>query len=550
MYRPDNPRTPRARRAIIRSAAIAGAVAVVAASCGSDVTGSQATQDQLDAAVAEADPVQAASAAVLEQEPMSAVPSNAGEITITSAVRWDEEVGSFDVTEGSDVLGCTGGSYTEEGLATAVARVYTCESGDRSGTFTVHFNPGPTDTPGEFASEWTVEAATGEFAGLQGAGDFLAVLDDDEEGAAETWTAEVDFDGPSDGGAPTESAVDDFDGTLDQAFLAERVERLQVPDDVGAVMVTVIDSDGVPIVAADGADPTGVVPTASDRFRVGSISKTFTALTALSLVDDGLIGLDDPIDDHLTRAAGWDGVTVRDLLQHTSGVPNYTEVDGFFDMLAEDHGRIWTPEEMVGLVADDAPDFDAGSDFRYSNTNYILLGMLIEDVTGQPFDQVMRARVIDPAGMSDTYLAGAEDGPDPIGSFTSMWEPLAPVDFDYTSIATSAWSAGAMVSTAEDLHRLFTALFGGQLISEEGLAEMTANEDYGFGIELWDGEKTLVGHGGRIVGFETLVFHAPESGQTAFWATNSDELHFGSLVGEVVEAMVPELREEAGTATD
>lgn len=477
-------------------------------------------------------------------------PTVSGEITISAAAEWAEDSGSFEVVEGADVIDCASGSYTEQGLATTFERVYICESGDRTGTFTVHFGPEPGDEPGTFASEWTVEGSTGDFAGLQGDGDFLAVVNDDDTGADETWTGEIGFGTPDPDADDVAGEAEPFDGVLDEAFLTERVEQLQVPDDVGAILVSVIDADGSPVWATGGNGPDGATPTSSDPFRIGSITKVFTSLTTLSLVEEGLIALDDPVVDHVTRVDVPADLTIRDLLQHTSGIANYTDGEDFFEVIMEDAARRWTPEEMVALSSDvDDPGAQAAADtdgkFSYSNTNYVVLGIMIEEVTGEMLHDVVRARVTDVAGMPTTYLAGYEDGAEPFGAFVAMDdEPVAPIDFDYTSIATSAWSAGAMVSSADDLHRLFTALYDGEIMSDVLLAEMTANEQYGLGIELWDEDKTLVGHGGSIPGYETLVFHAPESGQTAFWAVSGDGLQFGPLVDVVVEAMVPELRED------
>ncbi|MDW3214743.1 MAG: hypothetical protein R8G01_12135 [Ilumatobacteraceae bacterium] len=98
-----------------------------------------------------------------------------------------------------------------------------------------------------------------------------------------------------------------------------------------------------------------------------------------------------------------------------------------------------------------------------------------------------------------------------------------------------------MVSSGDDLHRLFTALVAGDIIPDELVVEMIANEEYGLGIEPWDEDDSLIGHGGSIFGFEALVFHHPESGRTAFWASTSDGLRWGPIVEDTVMAMVPGL---------
>ncbi len=195
------------------------------------------------------------------------------------------------------------------------------------------------------------------------------------------------------------------------------------------------------------------------------------------------------------------------------------------------------------MIAGLEPVFEPGSEWHwsYSNTNYIVLGVLIEEVTDRSFAEVLRARIIEPLGMGSTYLAGFEDGPGAFGAYVSLSpdQPAEPIDFDFTSITTSTSAAGGIVSTAPDLHTLFTALLDGQVVSADTLAEMIGNprrtglsvmgneSDYGLGIQIWNTfggrpVEGLVGHGGDIVGYRTLVAHAPETGMTAFWVTTNN----------------------------
>ena len=329
-------------------------------------------------------------------------------------------------------------------------------------------------------------------------------------------------------------------------LLVEQVARVLVPEDEGAVMVVIVDADGTAVHASEGTDPDGNAPTPDDAFRVGSITKTFTALATLTLVDEGLVELDAPASDYVTRVDVPEGVTVRHLLQHTSGIPNFTDDPSFVSRVVDDPSRVWTPEEGFALVADDEPLFAPGGEFRYSNTNYIVLGVLIEEVSGQPAAEVIRARILEPLALDSTYLSGFEAGPDPFGAYTSLSGSPAPIDFDYTSIETDAWTAGAMVSSARDLHTLFTAVLDGQVISPASLAAMTAGrstrtdsrargDEYGFGL-LIDGFGTmerLFGHGGGIVGYRTLVAHAPQTGKTAFWVATGARIDFQRTVSQV-----------------
>ena len=327
--------------------------------------------------------------------------------------------------------------------------------------------------------------------------------------------------------------------TIDEAFLAEQVAKSWDPSQPGAVMVSVYGPDGGVAYASVGTDPSGATPTPDDLFRVGSISKLFTSLTVLSLVEDGLVDLDAPLNQYIDRVETGEGVTVRDALQHRSGIPNYTESAGFWDAMVGDTGREWSPEEIIALVPTDALDFVPGTEFAYSNTNYIMLGLLIEEVTGLSYHEAIRDRVITPLALNDTYLAEFEDGPPVFGGYYELLGAIEPLTFDFTSIGTAAWSAGAVVSNGHDLHTVMTALFAGEIISPEFVTEMTANPEYGFAIYVPGimSETPLYGHDGRIPGSGTFYVHAPETGMTVFTVSNADHLKVTPATAGVAEVI-------------
>ena len=169
------------------------------------------------------------------------------------------------------------------------------------------------------------------------------------------------------------------------------------------------------------------------------------------------------------------------------------------------------------------------------DTNYLVLGILIEEVTGRDFAAEMRRRIISPLDLDETYLAGSENGPDPFGAYTSMRGDLEAIDFDYTSAATAEWAAGAMVSSAMDLHALLSAVFAGRVISDESLAEMTAGDEYGLGIFPVGDE--LFGHDGWMPGYATVVLHGPRSGMTAFWVATHEAIDFSNTIDPVIERL-------------
>jgi len=298
-------------------------------------------------------------------------------------------------------------------------------------------------------------------------------------------------------------------------------------------MVAVIEPDGSVTSASNTADTDEIAVGPDDVFRIGSITKVFTSALTLGLVDDGLVDLDAPAGDYVSRAAVPDGVTVRHLLGHRSGIANYTTAE-FFDETKADDSSVWTPEELVAVVADAPTEFEPDAEFGYSNTNYILLGMLIEEITGTSYDEALRSRILDPLGMSSTYVDGFEDGPDVVGAYSSFFTgSLEPITADYTSVATGAWSAGAMVSSPADLHAFFTALAAGEVIGDELVAEMaTAQDEYGLGLMIGVGGlcDDLYGHGGEIPGFKNFVLHSPATGRTGYSVSTSEAIESLSTV--------------------
>ena len=298
----------------------------------------------------------------------------------------------------------------------------------------------------------------------------------------------------------------------------------------GGLLFAVIDASGEVVAGSNGSDAAGVVPTTDDAFRIGSITKVFTSVATLALVDDGLVDLDASAADYVTRVPVPGDVTVRNLLEHRSGIASYTDHPDFFATAFEDLDRVWTPEDAFEWVADEPPLFEPDSQFHYSNTNYTILGILVEEVTGQPYHQVLRDRIIEPLGLSSTYVAGFEDGPTPFDPFEGDVGP----DFDYTSVATSAWSGGAIVSTAADLHTFFSALSDGRMISAEQYQGMTDSDEYGLGLEI---HGDTFGHGGSIPGYETFLTHSPETGLTGFVATTEPGPDLSYVIGKLFEGI-------------
>lgn len=272
-------------------------------------------------------------------------------------------------------------------------------------------------------------------------------------------------------------------------------------------------------------------------FRVGSISKPFIATIVLQLVDEGLVDLDAPLIDVLPDTSIGSDTTIRQLLSHQSGIPNYTANPGFFPVVLADPMRAFEPSEVLDFAT--GPIGDSVGSFSYSNTNYILLGQLIEHLDGGDLNASLERRITEPIGLNATFFATAER-PAP-ADLVAAWspgvlsgEPEAP----YTAIATSAWSAGALISTTENLAAFLDALFDGGLVSGDALAQMTATGADGYGLGLFAAQlgpgQDGFAHNGGIPGYSSTMAINPESGDTLVILTNSDALVADRLAPRII----------------
>ncbi|MEU4690641.1 serine hydrolase domain-containing protein [Actinoplanes sp. NPDC023714] len=263
-------------------------------------------------------------------------------------------------------------------------------------------------------------------------------------------------------------------------------------------------------------------PVPGGRFRVGSITKTFVATVILQLAGEGRLRLDDTLQQWLPGAVpGGAGITIRHLLQHTSGLFDYTEAlfTSVEDVLAARY-RTFRPEELVALAAARPPLFAPGTSWSYSNTNYILLGMIVRRATGRPYAKEVDRRILAPLRLHGTEVPGTDitiDGPHAHG-YEGIERDGAIVPLDFTDLNPSmAGSAGEIVSTTADLNRFYRSLLGGRLLRRPQLAAMLANPagELGYGLGIYQqplpGGPTLWGHSGGIFGYVTYSFSTPDA---------------------------------------
>ncbi|RPI61430.1 MAG: class A beta-lactamase-related serine hydrolase, partial [Lysobacterales bacterium] len=273
-----------------------------------------------------------------------------------------------------------------------------------------------------------------------------------------------------------------FAPALAAAQDAARMEALIQPrvDDktfMGAVLVArgdeVILSKGYGFANLEWSIPN----TPSTKFRLGSVTKQFTAAAILLLADRGKLALDDPVKKHWPDApAAWDAITIFHLLTHTSGIPNFTN-DA--ELMRTQRVMPSTPEKTLGHVRDKPLDFAPGERMSYSNSGYVLLGLLVERVGGQSYADFVRDNIFEPLGMNDSgYDVSAAIIPNRASGYASGMRNAPYVDM------TVPHGAGALYSTTEDLLRWTQGLFGARLLSAASLEKMITpfKNDYAFGV--------------------------------------------------------------------
>ncbi|GHE14384.1 serine hydrolase [Streptomyces alanosinicus] len=278
-------------------------------------------------------------------------------------------------------------------------------------------------------------------------------------------------------------------------------------------------------------------PPTDGRFWIGSTTKTFTATLVLQLVAEGKIGLDAPVAGYLPELGLDRRITVRMLLQHTSGLFNYAGGERYDDGTfvpgipaagkewMDNRFRTYRPAELVRFALSKRAPFAPGTDQRYSNTNYTLALLLVEKVTGRSYAEEMRRRILRPLGLRDTSVPGSRTelpGPHAHGYYryqdAGQWKV---VDVARQNLSLLA-GAGDMISTTQDLHTFVSALLGGKLLPAKLLAEMrTPHGKLGYGFGLWVQDVgpgcggTLVHHnGGAPGGYGALMISTPDGRKT------------------------------------
>ena len=287
-------------------------------------------------------------------------------------------------------------------------------------------------------------------------------------------------------------------------------------------------SFGIATGVSDTATKAAMKP--SDRMLMGSVGKTYVAAVALQLIGEGRFALDDKIEKHLgkepwfARLPNARDVTVRHLMTHTSGLVRYEFKEQFTADLTRQPDKIWRPEGLLAYVLDSPPPFAPGTDWEYSDTNYIVLGMIIERTTGSTYYAQMKKRLLDPLKLRDTAPSDSQRIPGLVQGYAGPNNPFGGTDAmiqngRFVINPQFEWTGGGVAGTTQDLARWARALYGGGVVPASLMPEMVngvaaklgPNTKYGLGVIIRPTAfGTSYGHSGFFPGYLTEMMYFPD----------------------------------------
>jgi D-alanyl-D-alanine carboxypeptidase len=314
--------------------------------------------------------------------------------------------------------------------------------------------------------------------------------------------------------------------------LQATLDSLRTSTNTAGATAAVIFPDGKVWTGASGEAWTGQPATPGTLFELGSITKTYTAALVLRLAAAGTLALDDPLTRWLPDFPASSGVTLRHLLNHTSGIHNLTDDPRYIPALIQNPARHWTAREQFEFVGPAA--FAPGTGWGYSNTGYLLLGLVAEKAGGASIATLMRRELLEPLNLKQTFFE-VEDSVsgEKAHAFLDINGDGTPEDLSAliprTAFITAAWTAGAMTASAEDAARFMRAVHEGPGLDAPGRTQMqttvnrTDGNRHGLGLLVIGQDSALLsGHLGNSAGYSGAVFHSPTLGITIALLTNRD----------------------------
>ena len=312
-----------------------------------------------------------------------------------------------------------------------------------------------------------------------------------------------------------------IDAALTKAFVATKAP--------GVVVGIFIPGEGAYVAAKGFADiRSKMAMRSSYYFRIGSITKTFTATALLMLADEKKVGLDDPVNKYVDFVPNGDKITLRMLANMTAGLYNYTEDEAWVKTAFSNVDRTWTPRELIDVGLAHKPDFEPGTGFHYSNTNYVLLGMIIQRATGQWIQDIFADKIFKPLRLKHTVWPTGSAMP-AVNAHGYTEQTLDNRRVDATNRNPSwAFTAGELISTMADLRTWVQSYATGSLISPEMQKQRltwvtfppnTPERHYGIGIGEDHG---WLGHTGELPGYNTAAYYLPAKKAVIVVMVNSD----------------------------
>lgn len=269
----------------------------------------------------------------------------------------------------------------------------------------------------------------------------------------------------------------------------------------------------------------GAKANARTKYRIGSISKTFTAAMILQLVEDGKLSLDTRLSKFYPEIPNAESISIEDLLRHQSGLFNFTNEEAYLDYMEQPKSQ----EQLLAIFKAHEPVFEPGEKNDYSNTNYVLLSFILEDVENKSYEEILKKRITQPLNLNDTYYGGKID-PDNAEAYSYRkkkdWQPATETDLSIPM------GAGGIVSTPTDLNSFFTALFNGKVLEPESFEKMKTLKN-GFGMGLFSypfNDKTFYGHTGGIDGFNSMSMYYPEEELAVTYISNGTDFSPNDIV--------------------
>ena len=295
--------------------------------------------------------------------------------------------------------------------------------------------------------------------------------------------------------------------------------------------------------------------TLDHHLYIGSITKLFTATFVMEQVGKGRISLDETLDKWLELPYA-KNITVRMLLNHTSGIPSYTEDLWFLIRYFGLPRKRWQPDELVAVIGNKGLKFEPGSQHEYSNSNYLLLGVILENVTGKPYGALLRELTVNQLGLKDTYYLNYSKNILIANGYDETLLHLRRRNLAgfRRSLETGAFSAGGILSTSEDVAFFVHSLFTGRIVDGSTLAQMKAFVDapdkdvplqkgYGLGIRnLVIGGENLIGHTGTIPGYSGIAMHNEDKHYTIVILSNLSVIEQIQIFEEVQNIVIDRLQ--------